>query len=301
MERMGLVSNLTATLYAGELPANEYLAALASFSAERDPYVLDIVVDQLAVIKDALVSDTQKSSFAAFIGKLLGPAIESLGLDPVDGESNAVTTIRPKLLQKLIRDARNQTIITEFTKRGEAYLAGDLDLHASLISTALLATAITGDLETYATFKARFESATEPNARSRFLAALTYFDMPEVLADLQAYSISDAVRPSEMLSVRRLLLAQPENREPILDYALANYATFKARLPGNGLAGLPSVARSCSLKSIERAKEFFNNADHQVSGTLRVLDNVTASSQTCVTLRSRELQNADKYFESLVD
>ena len=301
MERMGLVSNLTATLYAGELPADEYLAALASFSAERDPYVLDIVVDQLTVIKDALVSDTYKSGFAAFTGKLLGPAIDSLGLDPVDGESNAVTTIRPDMLQQLIRDARDEVVTREFAKRGAAYLAGDLDLHASLISTALLATAITGDLETYATFKNRFESAKEPNARNRFLAALTYFEIPEVLVDLQAYSTSDAVRPSEMLSVRRLLLAQPENRDPILDYALTNYATFKARLPGNGLAGLPSVARSCSLKNIERAKKFFDNPDHQVSGTLRVLDKVVASAQTCATLRARELQNAAKYFESVAD
>ena len=301
MERMGLVSNLTATLYAGELPANQYLAALASISAERDPYVLDIIVDQLSIIKNALVSDAHKSGFARFIGNLLGPAVESLGLDPVDGESNAVTTIRPYLLGQLIRDARDEAITREFAKRGAAYLAGDLDLHASLISTALLATAINGDLETYATFKSRFENSTEANARGRFLAALTYFDLPEVLVDLQAYSISDAVRPSEMLSVRSLLLAQPENRDPVLNYALANYETFKARLPGNGLARLPSVARSCSLKSIERAKEFFGNPDHQVPGTLRVLDKVVTSAQTCVTLRARELRNADKYFESAGD
>ncbi len=299
MERMGLVSNLTATLYAGELPANEYLAALASFSKERDPYVLNILVDQLSIIKNALVSDSHKSGFARFIGDLLGPAAESLGLDPADGEANAVTTIRPYLLGQLIRYARDEAITQEFASRGAAYLDGDLGLHASLIPTALLAAAIDGDLDTYATFKNRFESAKEPNERSRFLAALTYFDMPEVLVDLQAYSLSNAVRPSEMLSVRTLLLRQPENRDAVLDYALANYETFKTRLPGNGLAGLPSVARSCSLKSINRAREFFSNPDHQVSGTLRVLDKVVTSAQTCVTLRARELQNADKYFESL--
>ncbi|MDH3274373.1 MAG: M1 family metallopeptidase [Gammaproteobacteria bacterium] len=301
MERMGLVSNLTATLYAGELPANDYLAALASFSAERDPYVLDIVVDQLSIIEDALVSDEHKSDYATFVGNLLGPALESLGLDPVVGESNAATTIRPYLLHQLVRDARDEAITAEFARRGAAYLAGDLDLHASLISTALLATAISGDMDTYVEFKNRFESAMEPDARTRFLTALSYFDTPEILVDLQAYSISDAVRPSEMLSVRSLLLQQPENRDPVLDYALANYETFKARLPGNGLAGLPSVARSCSLKSIERAREFFSNPDHQVSGTLRVLDKVTASAQTCATLRARELQSAAKYFESVGD
>jgi len=301
MERMGLVSNLTAMLYADELPANEYLEALSSFNAERDPYVLDIVVDQLAIIEDALVSDEHKSDYATFVGNLLGPAIESLGLDPVDGESNAATTIRPYMLHRLVRDARDAAITAEFAKRGAAYLAGDLDLHASLISTALLATAINGDIDTYAEFKNRFESATEPDARSRFLTALTYFDTPEILVDLQAYSISDAVRPSEMLAVRALLITRPENRDFILDYALANYETFRKRLPGNGLAVLPSVAKSCSVKSVERANEFFKNPDHQVSGTLRVLDTVTTAARTCATLRERELKNTNGYFESIGD
>jgi hypothetical protein len=71
------------------------------------------------------------------------------------------------------------------------------------------------------------------------------------------------------------------------------------RLPGNGLAILPSVARGCSVKSAERANEFFGNPEHQVSGTLRVLRKVVASAQTCATLRVRELQNADRYFESI--
>jgi alanyl aminopeptidase len=299
MERMGLVSNLTAMLYADELPANKYLEALASFSAERDPHVLAIVVDQLAIIKDALVSDGHGSHYAALVGNLFRPAIESLGLDPVDGESNAVTTIRPLILEQLVRYARDEAITTEFARRGAAYLKGALDLHASLIPTALLATAIAGNSDTYAKFKTRFESATEPNDRTRFLTALTYFDTQEILVDLLGYSTSDAVRPSEMLSVRTALTKQPENRDLVLNHALANYKTFKTRLPGNGLARLPAIARSCSLQSIERANEFFENPDHQVSGTLRVLDQATASTQACATLRARELRNADEYFGSL--
>ena len=301
MERMGLVSNLTAMLYAGELPANEYLAALASFSAERDPYVLGILDDQITLIKDALVSDEHKAGFATFVGNIFGSAIESFGLDPVDGESNATTAIRPKMLRRLVRDARDDAITAEFARRGAAYLAGDLDLHASLIPTALLATAITGDLKTYAEFKNRFETATDSSKRLRFLEALTYFEIPEVLVDLQAYSISDAVRPKEMLSIRTELLAQPENRELVMNYAFANYETFEKRLPGNGLAKLPSVVRSCSMKSTERANEFFMNPDHQVSGTLRVLDTVITAAHTCATLRGRELQNANGYFESTGD
>jgi alanyl aminopeptidase len=299
MERMGLVSNVAAMLYADDLPANEFLAALASFSTERDPYVLAIVIDQLALIKDALVSDEHRSNYATFVSKLLKPAIASLGLDPVDGESNAATTIRPKILQRLVRDARDDAITAEFAKRGGAYLAGDLDLHASLIPTALLATAIRGDAKTYAEFKRRFETATEPSERSRFLTALTYFEIPEVLVDLQDYSISDAVRPKEMLSVRAELLTHPENRDLVLNHALANYETFRNRLPGNGLAVLPSVAKSCSVRSAERASEFFGNPDHQVSGTLRVLDTVMTAAHTCATLRARELQNANGYFELL--
>ncbi len=49
----------------------------------------------------------------------------------------------------------------------------------------------------------------------------------------------------------------------------------------------------------KRAREFFGNPDHQVSGTLRVLDTVITAARTCATLRARELQNATKYFASI--
>ena len=80
---------------------------------------------------------------------------------------------------------------------------------------------------------------------------------------------------------------------------LANYAAFQQRLPGNGLALLPSVAKSCSLASAERAIEFFSDPDHQVSGTLRILDTTTAAVRSCAALKDREIENADRYFSSL--
>lgn len=144
-----------------------------------------------------------------------------------------------EILQRLVRDARDDAITAEFARRG--------------------------DSRTYAEFKNRFETATDPGTRTYFLEALSYFDIPDLLVDLQAYSISDSVRPREMLSVRSLLPDEPENRDLVLDFALANYETFENRLPGNGLAILPSVARSCSVKSAERTNEFFGNPALQIA------------------------------------
>jgi alanyl aminopeptidase len=299
MERMGLVSNLTAMLNADNIDADEYLAALATFSTERDPYVLDIVIDQLVLVRDALVSADQKRNFAKMVNRLLGPALASMGTDPADGESNAVTTIRPRLLKWMMRDGRDRSTIDEFSRRADAFLAGSSNLHSSLVPAALSAAAIDGDAKTYGRFKNRFENATTPTERAQLLVGLAGFEATEILVDLQSYSVGEAVRPREIMTVREELIKRPEPRELVLNYMLGNYAAFQDRLPGNGLAVLPSFAKGCSISSVESAVEFFSKPDHQVSGTLRILDKTTAATRSCAALREREIDNADRYFRTI--
>jgi hypothetical protein len=285
-------------LKADTFDAGDYLAALASFSAERDPYVLELVIDQLEVVRDALVSDEHKSEFAEMVGHLLGPALQSIGTNVSADESNAVTTIRPRLLQWLIRDARNETLTREFSARADAFLAGKGSLHSSLVPAALVAAAISGDTDTYEQFKRRFERARTPAERAQMLVGLTEFESEDILLDLQHYSISESVRPREIMTFREQLTKRPEPRQLVLDFVLSNYGTFREKLPGNGLATLPSVAKSCSLASAESASDFFSDPEHQVSGTLRILDTTTAAIKSCAALRQRELKNASRYFSS---
>jgi alanyl aminopeptidase len=299
MERMGLVSNLTAMLNANTIDADEYLVALSSFSSERDPYVLNLVIDQLEVVRDALVSSDHQSEFAGMVKGLLAPALQSVGTDVTANESNAVTTIRPRLLEWLIREGRDETLIEEFSARAEQFLAGETTLHSSLVPPALVAAAISGNAETYEQFKRRFENAKTPTERGQMLVGLAQFESEEILLDLQHYSLSRSVRPKEIMSFREQLTKRPGPRDVVLDFALSNFTTFQQRLPGNGLATLPAVARSCSMASAEKATVFFADPDHQVSGTLRILDTTTAAIESCAALRERELENANRHFSSL--
>jgi alanyl aminopeptidase len=299
MERMGLVSNLTAMLTANTIDAEDYLAALATFSSERDPYVLQLIVDQLVIARDALVGDEYKDEFGSMVSSLLGPALESIGTNVAADEPNAVTTIRPRLLEWLIRDARDEALTNEFARRADAFLSGESDLHSSLVPAALVAAALRGDMNTYEKFKQRFEHARTPAERSQMLVGLTDFESEDILLELQQYSISESVRPREILSFREQWTKRPGPRDLVLDFALSNFRTFQERLPGNGLARLPEVARSCSLASAQKASDFFSSPDHQVSGTLRILDTTTAAIKSCAALRQRELENANRYFFSI--
>jgi len=298
MERMGLISNLSAMLNANTISADDYLAALSSFSTERDPYVLDVIIDQLEVVRDALVSEEHEDEFATMVSHLIGPALRSIGTTVVESEPNAVTTIRPRLLEWLIRDARDSDMINDFSQRADTYLNDDPTLHASLVPPALLAAAISGDESTYEQFKHRFENPRTPTERVQMLVGLTNFESTDILIDLQEYSVGESVRPKEIMTFREQLSKRPEPRELVLNFALNNYKTFEDKLPGNGLATLPSVAKSCSLASAETATDFFSDPNHQVSGTLRILDTTTAAIKSCAALRQRELENANRYFSS---
>ena len=132
------------------------------------------------------------------------------------------------------------------------------------------------------------------------LVGLTNFESMDILIELQEYSVGESVRPKEIMTFREQLAKRPEPRELVLNYTLNNYTIFEEKLPGNGLATLPSVAKSCSLANAGIATDFFSNPDHQVSGTLRILDTTTAAIKSCAALRARELGNANLYFSTVV-
>ncbi len=299
LERMGLVTNLSAMLQASMIDAEGYLAALQAFSKERDPFVMDVVLDQLLLVRDALVSDTQQDKFSRYVVSILAPALGSLGQYYVEGESIAATTVRPRLIRWLIRDGRHRDLTENFLQHANGYLDKNEKLHASLVPAALTAAAIRGNVQRYAEFKTRFENASTPDERTQFLVGLTDFEDPEILEDLQEYSLGNDVRPREIMTFREELTRRPATRNIVVDHALGNYARFRARLPGNGLAVVPSVAKGCSLERARRAQAFFAEPDNQVSGTTRILETTLAAVDSCSRLRSREQSSAADFFSRM--
>jgi hypothetical protein len=80
-ERVGFVGNAAALLDAGALRGDEYLQLLLPFARDPDPQVVGAVVDALEKVKRAFVTPELEPTFAGYVRRLLGPALEGIGID----------------------------------------------------------------------------------------------------------------------------------------------------------------------------------------------------------------------------
>src|SRR5438876_6654753 len=97
-ERIGFVGNLSALLDAGMVHGGDYLRLLAAFAADPDPLVVSAVVTALEEAKTALITPETRNSFATYVQKTLGRALERIGPASRPGEPESVAALRPALL-----------------------------------------------------------------------------------------------------------------------------------------------------------------------------------------------------------
>ena len=90
-ERIGFLGNASALLDAGGVRGDEYLELLLPFARDPEPEVVSAVVGALGKVKGAFVTAELEGTFAGYVRRLLGPALERIGKDRRADETEAVS------------------------------------------------------------------------------------------------------------------------------------------------------------------------------------------------------------------
>jgi cytosol alanyl aminopeptidase len=291
-ERLAFLGNLGALFRSGALHGDAYLAHLERFANDPEPHVLGAVVAALAQTRSTFDSPDTRPKLAAYVRRTLGPALARVGFDPSKDTSQAATTLRPELVSWLAQYGDEPSVWQFVKEQLPKYLQDPGSVHPTLAGLVLSLSASRGDEALFQEYKKRFESATAPAERARYLNALGQFRDPALKAKAREYALSGSVRPTEFFA---LLFGgdTEEEREDLYRWFVANYDALMQRLPPAFAANMPFVAGGCLPDRVERARKFF--ADHKVEGTERALARVTEQVNECATLRAREMTAVMSY------
>ncbi len=287
-ERIGLVGNLQALLQSGSLPGDRYLEALGRLAADREPAVLRAVAGALAEARDGLVTPAARADYAAFLRRTLGDRATALGWRPAPGERVATTLLRPALLQLVGDDGEDPAVRAEARRLARAALADPAAVDESVAEVALGLAARSGDRALWDVYRARFEGARSPNERGQFLALLGQFDEPTLAQAALAYSLTDAVRPTEMLRIPFAVSVSTHREDEVFDWVTRHYTEISGRIPPFVRAFLPFAAGGCSAERWRKAEAFFAEPDHRAPGIEQQIAQVGEGVAACVRLRERE-------------
>jgi len=294
-ERIAFLGNLGALLDAAVIHGNDYLDVLNHFSSETDPEVLGSVLTALGRVQGAL-SESDRPLFAAYVRRTLAPVLERIGYEPKAGEAQPLTILRPRLLTWVANIGGDPKAIAWAKEQSAKALADPSSVHPSLISSVLGISVYNGGTEAqFADFQKRFETATVPAERGRYLGVLGSFRDPQLRDKVFAYSLTDKVRPTELFPILFSHFDTEEGRAYTFDWVLKNYDAITARVPAAFRANFPGVAGGCDESRLARAREFFFAPERKVEGMERSMARTEEGVKECVAFRLREAETVRKY------
>ena len=294
-ERLAFIGNAGALFANGTIHGDAYLDVLSRFAADPDPHVFSAMMGALATVRTTFDSPETRPLFAAYVRRTLGPALDRIGFEPKPGESQTITQVRPEVLAMLGHYAEDKRVLDWVQASLPKYLENPSSVHPTLAGTVLSMAARRGDEKLYELFRQRFETASLPADRSRFLGALASFRDPALKAKNREYAFTSAVRPPEIFAFFGGG-DTPEEREEAFNWVLANYERIMKKLPPAYASGMPAIAGGCEPARVAKAKEFF--AALKIPGIERRLAQVEEQVNECAALRSREMAAVSGYLSA---
>jgi len=298
-ERTAFLSNLSSLIDTGVIGGDDYLTILGEFAKYTEPEVTTALLTDLGKIESAFVPDELTDDFANYVRATLEPAKKKFGLKKTEGESEAISLLRPNLIAWLGENGRDPEVRQYATRLAKAYMSEPASIDASLASAALGIAAIEGDRELFDAYIERFETTEIPADRSRYLGALGAFTDPAVQEAALRYTLEGSLRPNEMFRIPRRMAQTPAGRDRVFEWMTANFDAIETRLPAEAMAYLPFLASSCSEERLVAAKAFFGEPAHQLGGAERNMVKVADQTTDCINLRAREGDAVAAYLSRL--
>ena len=287
-ERVGFLGNASALLDAGALRGDEYLDLLVPFAGDAEAEVVSGVIGALKKVKQAFVTPEVEEAFAGYVRKVLGPALQRVGMERKADEPEAAALLRPELLLWLGRDGREPAVLAHAAAVTTAYLADPASADPSIVGVALQLRALSGDRALFDEFRRRLETATVPADRERFLAALGYFRAPELVEEALRFAAAGTLRPQEIFEIPEGVGTAVSNEGRPYRFVTENFEAIRAKLPPMFLVFLPHAAGGCSEERARSARAFFAEPPHSAPGIEKEMAKVAEAVKDCAALRSRE-------------
>lgn len=296
-ERVALVGHLTALLDSGDLDGGSYLEAIGSLGDDPDAEVIDALLSSMGVLRVAFITPEREEAFSAYVRHMLRPVVDRYGYLPIDGEPEAVGMLRPSLLSWLGLYGRDPELLAFGKESAARALEDPSSVPAAITGVSMRMAALDGDWKLYNSFKSKFEAATVPAERSRYLTAMGWFENTGIAKAALNYAIDGEARPQEMFNIIQGVGSLHGDSGMVWDWFVASFDRMTARLPEPFKAYMPFFAGGCDAKRLEAAKVFFAEDGHSVEGTEVQLGKVAESVTDCVSLREREGEAVGRFLQ----
>ena len=293
IERHTLVSDTLSFVRNGQLASSHFLDLVEGFSNETEQAIWSVITGGLGLLEHHTLDDAARPAFQEFVRNLVSPALERLGWEVSDSDSDLARKLRGELIVALGNLGEDADTI----RRSRAIVARMLkgaDLDPEMATSALAVYARQGGPDEYQTLWATYQSSTTPLDQLRYLRSVAGVGSEE-----QALSTLDKVLEGDIRTqdgfwvFARLLMGK--SGPAVWAGARTRWDEVLEVMPG--MTRLRVVEGISALSEPEVAadlKAFF--AEHPIPEATRAVAQNLEKLEANVQLRQRETPVVTAYF-----
>ncbi|MFV1961486.1 MAG: M1 family metallopeptidase [Acidimicrobiia bacterium] len=187
IERYSLVSDTLSFVRNGQTASSYFLDLVEGFSDETEQAIWSVITGGLALIEHHTLDDAARPGFQEFVRNLVAPALQRLGWEASESDSDLHRKLRGDLIAALGNLGEDADTI-KWAEEVVAQLLDDEALDPEVTTSALAVYARHGGADEYETLWKKYQSSATPLDQIRYLRAVS-----GVSAEEQALSTLDKV------------------------------------------------------------------------------------------------------------
>ncbi|KAG0041376.1 hypothetical protein BGZ83_001887 [Gryganskiella cystojenkinii] len=276
-DRAGLVADISSLAKSGYSPTSNFLDLVQYYKNEETYVVWELLTGRVREIASIFADNHRvNEGIKHFQRNLVDKMVTKLGWEFPEGEDYLTSRLRNVILRSAGR-AGHEATVAEAKRRFALFVADasqESILHPSIRQTAFEIVLAHGGEEEFRQVLKYFHNAPKPDQQVVALLALGSVQQPELIAEVQALAISEAVRPQDIMYALAGLSANAKARLPTWEWVMANWQLLSDRYKSSmGLLGACvqyPLAQCSDAALVKEVKEFF--ADKDTKDFQRALD-----------------------------
>lgn len=299
-ERMMLLADVWASVRIGREKIGDYLTLAEGISSDRSPDVIAQMVDNLDFIDRALVTDSDRDAYRAWIRSLLSPLANSILWNKETRQSETEKGLAKSLLHALGNTAHDPSTQEYALRVTDQALKDPSSVDRDLALAAMPVAASVGDEKLYESIMSRLTTTSDPEKKDLYRQALTSFGDPKLLQKTLEYAINGA-RAQDMESLVGGVMQNPAGRTLAWNFIRAHWSAIQS--PSGAFGGFTAVelvsdtSVFCDAVSRREVQEFFT--EHPTPGTEHALKKSLERIGYCKDFKTQQTAELASWLQDL--
>jgi cytosol alanyl aminopeptidase len=291
-ERIALVGDLAALVYAGRVPYARALAVVPDLARHPSRHVVQAALALAGRVR-TLVPPALAPAHSRWIRDTYGARARELGWHPRPDDGEETRALRVSLLGLVAGVGEDPELAGEAGLLADAWLRDRRAVDPEMVDVVLRTAARYGDAALFEVWRKAALEEKDRNERRRLLAALGGFRDEGIARSALALILSADFDIRETFGIAWQLSASRETRTLAYDFVKTNFDTLVARLPRDGASGFASFGASlCEESAVGELESFFKERTARFRGGPRRYAQALESLKLCIALREAQGSSA---------